>query len=432
MKNKKYIKESMKYIWHPCSQMKHHEKTPLIPIREGRGSWLIDFNNKKYLDVTSSWWVNLFGHNNKIIKQHITKQLNKIEHVMLAGATHEAAIDLSKKLSKLTKLSHCSYGSDGANAVEIALKMSSHYWKRVGLPKKNKFVYLENSYHGETIGALSVTDIPIFRKQYASLIKPYFSVPSPDLRLNKANKTSEEFIQEKIKSLKILFENKHEVISSIILEPLVQCATGMGIYDSIYLKKVRELCDEYEIHLIVDEIAVGFGRTGKMFAHQYEKIIPDFICLSKGLTGGYLPLSVTLTTDEVYSAFYSDKMADAFLHSHSYTGNPLACSAALGTLSIFEKEDVLKNNKIKSNLINKLMIDYKNLPIRNLRNIGMIWAFEVDNKIDIDKFTEYSISNGVLIRPINNTVYFMPPYCISEKEAHHMVKITSEAIKQAI
>jgi adenosylmethionine-8-amino-7-oxononanoate aminotransferase len=432
MKNKKYIKESMKYIWHPCSQMKHHEKTPLIPIREGRGSWLIDFNNKKYLDVTSSWWVNLFGHNNKIIKQHITKQLNKIEHVMLAGATHEAAIDLSKKLSKLTKLSHCSYGSDGANAVEIALKMSSHYWKRVGLPKKNKFVYLENSYHGETIGALSVTDIPIFRKQYASLIKPYFSVPSPDLRLKKTNQTPEEFIQEKIKSLKILFEKKHEVISSIILEPLVQCATGMGIYDSIYLKKVRELCDTYEVHLIVDEIAVGFGRTGKMFAHQYAKIIPDFICLSKGLTGGYLPLSVTLTTDEVYSAFYSDKMADAFLHSHSYTGNPLACSAALGTLSIFEKEDVLKNNKIKSNLINKLMIDYKNLPIRNLRNIGMIWAFEVDNKIDIDKFTEYSISNGVLIRPINNTVYFMPPYCISEKEAHHMVKITSEAIKQAI
>ena len=432
MKNKKYIKESMKYIWHPCSQMKHHEKTPLIPIREGKGSWLIDFNNKKYLDVTSSWWVNLFGHNNKIIKQHITKQLNKIEHVMLAGATHEAAIDLSKKLSKLTKLSHCSYGSDGANAVEIALKMSSHYWKRVGLPKKNKFVYLENSYHGETIGALSVTDIPIFRKQYASLIKPYFSVPTPDLRLNKANKTSEEFIQEKIKSLKILFEKKHEVISSIILEPLVQCATGMGIYDSSYLKKVRELCDTYEVHLIVDEIAVGFGRTGKMFAHQYAKIIPDFICLSKGLTGGYLPLSVTLTTDEVYSAFYSDKMADAFLHSHSYTGNPLACSAALGTLSIFEKEDVLKNNKIKSNLINKLMIDYKNLPIRNLRNIGMIWAFEVDNKIDIDKFTEYSISKGVLIRPINNTVYFMPPYCISEKEAHQMVKITSEAIKQAI
>ena len=431
MKNKKYIKESMKYIWHPCSQMKHHEKIPLIPIKEGRGSWLIDFNDKKYLDVTSSWWVNLFGHNNKIIKQHITKQLNKIEHVMLAGVTHEAAIDLSRKLSKLTKLSHCSYGSDGANAVEIALKMSSHFWKRVGLPKKNKFVYLENSYHGETIGALSVTDIPIFRSQYATLIKSYFSVPSPDSRLKKSKQTSEEFIQERIKSLKKLFENKHEVISSIILEPLVQCATGMGIYDSIYLKKVRLLCDEYKIHLIVDEIAVGFGRTGKMFAHQYAKIIPDFICLSKGLTGGYLPLSVTLSTDKIYSAFYADKITDAFLHSHSYTGNPLACSAALGTLSIFESEDVLKNNKIKANLINKLMLDYENLPIKNLRNIGMIWAFEVDHKIDIAKFTEYSISKGVLIRPINNTIYFMPPYCISEKESYQMVKITSEAIKQA-
>ena len=197
-------------------------------------------------------------------------------------------------------------------------------------------------------------------------------------------------------------------------------------------KKVRELCDQYKIHLIIDEIAVGFGRTGKMFAHQYEKIIPDFVCLSKGLTGGYLPLSVTLTNDNIYSAFYSDKMADAFLHSHSYTGNPLACSAALGTLSIFETEDVFKNNKIKANLINKLMIDYKNLPIKNLRNIGMIWAFEVDRKIDMDKFIQHSISKGVLIRPINNTVYFMPPYCISEKEAHHMVKVTSEAIKKGI
>tara|TARA_B110000003_G_scaffold65179_2_gene65958 strand:- start:155 stop:1453 length:1299 start_codon:yes stop_codon:yes gene_type:complete len=431
MKNRKYIKESLKYIWHPCSQMKHHEKTPLIPIKEGQGSWLIDFNDKKYLDVTSSWWVNLFGHNNKIIKQHITEQLNKIEHVMLAGTTHEAAIELSKKLSDLTKLSHCSYGSDGANAVEIALKMSHHYWKRIGLPKKNKFVYLENSYHGETIGALSVTDIPIFRKQYSSLIKPFFSVPSPDLRLKRDNQTSEEFILERIKSLKVLFEDKHDVISSIILEPLVQCATGMGIYDSVYLKNVRQLCDEYNIHLIVDEIAVGFGRTGKMFAHQYEKIIPDFICLSKGLTGGYLPLSVTLTTNKVFSAFYSNSIEDAFLHSHSYTGNPLACSAALGTLSIFETEDVFNNNKLTANIINKLMIDYKNLPIKNFRNIGMIWAFEVDHKVDIEKFTEYSISKGILIRPINKTVYFMPPYCLSETEAYDMVKITSEAIKQA-
>ena len=432
MKNKKYIEESLKHIWHPCSQMKHHEKIPLIPVKNAKGSWLFDFDDKKYLDVTSSWWVNLFGHNNKIIKQYIVNQLNQVEHIMLAGATHEPAIQLSKKLGKLTKLGHCSYGSDGANAVEIALKMSSHYWQRVGQPRKNKFVYLENSYHGETLGALSVTDIPIFRRQYTSLIKPYFSIKSPDSRLKKANQTSIEFIQGRIDALKKLFESKHEVISSIILEPLIQCATGMGMYDSIYLKKVRELCNKYDIHLIVDEIAVGFGRTGKMFAHQYEKIIPDFVCLSKGLTGGYLPLSVTLTNDTIYSAFYSDKFADAFLHSHSYTGNPLACSAALGTLSIFETQNVFKDNKKTADLINKFMQDYKNLPIKNLRHIGMIWAFEIDQKIDIDKFVDYSISKGVLIRPINNTVYFMPPYCITEKEAQHMVKVTSDAIKLGI
>jgi adenosylmethionine-8-amino-7-oxononanoate aminotransferase len=310
--------------------------------------------------------------------------------------------------------------------------MSSHYWQRIGNSKKNKYVYLENSYHGETIGALSVTDIPIFRKQYSSLIKPYFSSPSPDLRLKRKNQNSIDFTQERVSELKKLFEDKHEVISSIILEPLIQCATGMGMYESIYLKKVRELCDEYKIHLIIDEIAVGFGRTGKMFAHQYEKIIPDFICLSKGLTGGYLPLSVTLTKDSIFEAFYSDKIEDAFLHSHSYTGNPLACSAALGTLSIFETEDVFKNNKNKANLINKLMNNYKNLPIKNFRHMGMIWAFELDHEVDIDKFIDYSISNGVLIRPINNTVYFMPPYCITENESNHMVRVTYDAIKHGV
>ena len=293
-------------------------------------------------------------------------------------------------------------------------------------------IILETMFVWPGLGALSVTDIPIFRKQYSSLIKPYFSSPSPDLRLKRKNQNSIDFTQERVSELKKLFEDKHEVISSIILEPLIQCATGMGMYESIYLKKVRELCDEYKIHLIIDEIAVGFGRTGKMFAHQYEKIIPDFICLSKGLTGGYLPLSVTLTKDSIFEAFYSDKIEDAFLHSHSYTGNPLACSAALGTLSIFETEDVFKNNKNKANLINKLMNNYKNLPIKNFRHMGMIWAFELDHEVDIDKFIDYSISNGVLIRPINNTVYFMPPYCITENESNHMVRVTYDAIKHGV
>ncbi|XOJ89055.1 adenosylmethionine--8-amino-7-oxononanoate transaminase [Methylophilaceae bacterium Uisw_097] len=432
MKNHKYIKRSLKSVWHPCTQMKHHENLPLIPIEKGRGVWLYDFDGKKYLDVTSSWWVNLFGHNNKIIKKYITRQLNTLEHSMLAGLTHSPVIELSEKLSKLTKLGHCSYGSDGANAVEIALKMSSHYWSQTGFPLKNKYIYLENSYHGETLGALAVTDVPIFRTHYGALIKNYIKTDSPDLRLKKNNQSFDEFLNEKLEKLSKIFKKNHLTTASIIIEPMVQCASGMGIYDARFLKGVRELCDQYEVHLIADEIAVGFGRTGKMFAHQHAKIIPDFVCLSKGLTGGYLPMSVTLTSDKIYNAFYDDDIKKGFLHSHSYTGNPLACSAALGTLSIFESNNILKKNLILSKKINHLFSSLLDLPISDLRNIGMIWAFELDSKISIDKVVEFSLNKGILIRPIDNTIYFMPPYCIKESEAKKMIKIIREAILYAI
>jgi adenosylmethionine-8-amino-7-oxononanoate aminotransferase len=412
--------------------MKHHENLPLIPIEKGRGVWLYDFDGKKYLDVTSSWWVNLFGHNNKIIKKYITRQLNTLEHSMLAGLTHSPVIELSEKLSKLTKLGHCSYGSDGANAVEIALKMSSHYWSQTGFPLKNKYIYLENSYHGETLGALAVTDVPIFRTHYGALIKNYIKTDSPDLRLKKNNQSFDEFLNEKLEKLSKIFKKNHQTTASIIIEPMVQCASGMGIYDARFLKGVRELCDQYEVHLIADEIAVGFGRTGKMFAHQHAKIIPDFVCLSKGLTGGYLPMSVTLTSDKIYNAFYDDDIKKGFLHSHSYTGNPLACSAALGTLSIFESNNILKKNLILSKKINHLFSSLLDLPISDLRNIGMIWAFELDSKISIDKVVEFSLNKGILIRPIDNTIYFMPPYCIKESEAKKMIKIIREAILYAI
>ena len=375
---------------------------------------------------------NLFGHNNKIIKKYITRQLNTLEHSMLAGLTHSPVIELSEKLSKLTKLGHCSYGSDGANAVEIALKMSSHYWSQTGFPLKNKYIYLENSYHGETLGALAVTDVPIFRTHYGALIKNYIKTDSPDLRLKKNNQSFDEFLNEKLEKLSKIFKKNHQTTASIIIEPMVQCASGMGIYDARFLKGVRELCDQYEVHLIADEIAVGFGRTGKMFAHQHAKIIPDFVCLSKGLTGGYLPMSVTLTSDKIYNAFYDDDIKKGFLHSHSYTGNPLACSAALGTLSIFESDNILKKNLILSKKINHLFSSLVDLPISDLRNIGMIWAFELDSKISIDKVVEFSLNKGILIRPIDNTIYFMPPYCIKESEAKKMIKITREAILYAI
>lgn len=431
MKNEELIRRSIKSVWHPCTQMKHHESTPLIPIKKGRGSWLFDFNDKKYLDATSSWWVNLFGHNNKVIKKYIKNQIDQLEHSMISGLTHQPVIELSEKLNNLTGLGHCSYGSDGANAVEIALKMSSHFWRQKGKDKKTKFVYLKNSYHGETLGALSVTDIPLFKEQYSQIMKNHIQVDSPDWRVGKNNESPKEIAKNKILLLKSLFEKNHSTISSIILEPLVQCAAGMAMYDAEYIKGVRKLCDQFKIHLIVDEIAVGFGRTGKIFAHHHAKIKPDFLCLSKGLTAGYLPLSVTLTTDDIYNAFYDDDIKKGFLHSHSYTGNPLACSAALGMLSIFETTDVFRENKNKAIKINLLLENYKNYPIKDLRNIGMIWAFELDLSIDINKVTAYCINHGLLIRPIRNTIYFMPPYSLSDREIKHMIGVTENAIKHA-
>jgi adenosylmethionine-8-amino-7-oxononanoate aminotransferase len=414
--------------------MKIQESQSIIPIKRGDGVWLFDYDDKKYLDAISSWWVNLFGHNQSEIKKYITDQLDFVEHVMLAGLTHEPAIKLSEKLSHLTNLGHAFYGSDGSNAIEIAIKMSVHYWKNRGQPKKKKIIYLQNSYHGETLGALSVTDIKLFRKNYASLIKKNNPIKTPDWRYADKGETAESYALRCIQDLEKYFADNHQYIAAFILEPLVQCATGMGMYHSIYLEKARDLCTQYHIHLIDDEIAVGFGRTGKMFAFEHANIKPDFICLSKGLTGGFLPLSAVLTTDNVYMAFYEDKIEKGFLHSHSYTGNPLACSAALGTLSYFENHDVINQNNKTSAYISERMEALSILPISNLRNIGMIWAFDLDGvtKNIIKKISSQAINLGLLIRPIGHTIYFMPPYVINHDEIDFMIDTTFNVIHSSI
>jgi adenosylmethionine-8-amino-7-oxononanoate aminotransferase len=414
--------------------MKIQQSQSIIPIKRGEGVWLFDYDDKKYLDATSSWWVNLFGHNQSEIKKYITDQLDLVEHVMLAGLTHEPAIKLSEKLSHLTNLGHAFYGSDGSNAIEIAIKMSVHYWKNKGQPKKNKIIYLQNSYHGETLGALSVTDIKLFRQNYASLIKKNNPIKTPDWRYADKGETAESFALRCIQDLERYFQDNHQYIAAFILEPLVQCATGMGMYHSIYLAKARDLCTQYHIHLIDDEIAVGFGRTGKMFAFEHADIKPDFICLSKGLTGGFLPLSAVLTTDNVYMAFYEDKIEKGFLHSHSYTGNPLACSAALGTINYFENHDVINQNSKTSAYISERMKSLSILPISNLRNIGMIWAFDLDRvtKKIIKKICSKAINRGLLIRPIGHTIYFMPPYIINHDEINFMIDTTLEVIQSSI
>ena len=434
MKNQNFIDRSLKSLWNPCTQMKIQQSQSIIPIKRGEGVWLFDYDDKKYLDAISSWWVNLFGHNQSEIKKYITDQLDLVEHVMLAGLTHEPAIKLSEKLSHLTNLGHAFYGSDGSNAIEIAIKMSVHYWKNKGQSKKNKIIYLQNSYHGETLGALSVTDIKLFRKNYASLIKKNNPIKTPDWRYADRGETAESFALRCIQDLERYFQDNHQYIAAFILEPLVQCATGMGMYHSIYLVKARDLCTQYHIHLIDDEIAVGFGRTGKMFAFEHANIKPDFICLSKGLTGGFLPLSAVLTTDNVYMAFYEDKIEKGFLHSHSYTGNPLACSAALGTINYFENHDVINQNSKTSAYISERMKSLSILPISNLRNIGMIWAFDLDGatKKIIKKISSKAINRGLLIRPIGHTIYFMPPYVINHDEINFMIDTTLEVIQSSI
>ena len=339
-------------VWHPCTQMKRHEALPPLAIARGKGAWLYDETGKGYLDAVSSWWVNLFGHSNDRINAAIRDQLDTLEHVMLAGCTHAPVVELSERLSTLTghALGHCFYASDGASAVEIALKMSAHYWRNQGHAQKRDYVCLAHSYHGETLGALGVTDVPIFRTAYDSLLRAAHIVPSPDARLG------DDATQHAIAGLRALLEQKSDQIAALIVEPLVQCAAGMGMYSPAYLQQARALCNEFQVHLIADEIAVGCGRTGTFFACEQAQIWGDFICLSKGISGGYLPLSLVMTNDQIYQAFYDDSVERAFLHSHSYTGNPLACRAALACLDIFESDAVLLNNHERSAYLNQLLM----------------------------------------------------------------------------
>lgn len=434
MNNTDILNRSLTSVWHPCTQMKQHETYPLIPIQRGDGVWLYDTDGKKYLDAVSSWWVNLFGHNNPRIKDAIKQQLDTLEHVMLAGFTHEPVVALSEKLAKLTGLGHAFYGSDGASATEIALKMSFHYWRNIGKTGKTRFISLQNSYHGETMGSLGVTDVAIFKDTYAPLLIQSAQVPSPDFRLAEAGENAEDFALRCAAQLETYLAEHHAELAAFIIEPLVQCAAGMGMYHPVYLSKAREICSRYEVHLIADEIAVGFGRTGTMFACEQADIRPDFICLSKGITGGYLPLSAVLTTDEIYQAFYHDATVRGFLHSHSYTGNPLACSAALATLAIFETDNVIEKNREKSACIVDKMQVLTNLPIQHLRPQGMIFAFDVltGNKQFSKQCYQSAVEQGLLLRPIGNTVYFMPPYTITEPEIDFMIKTAFDVVKAVL
>lgn len=407
----------LKHIWHPCTQMKDHENVPLIPIKKAKGVWLYDFNDKRYLDCISSWWVNLFGHCNEKIANAIKKQVDELEHVILAGFTHEPIIKLSTKLCEKVgrDFNKCFYADNGSSAVEIALKMSFHYHLNQGF-KKNKFLSLSNSYHGETLGALSVGDVALYKNTYNPLLLKCLNTPVPKSK----NYEEELFI------LKEILEKHSNEICAFILEPLVQCAGNMHMYEAGFIDEAIKLCHEFNVQVIFDEIAVGFGRTGTLFALHQCKQTPDFICLSKGITGGFMPLSVVLTKDEIYQAFYAPyKEYKAFLHSHSYTGNTLACAAANAVLDIFENENILEKNKILSTFIEQEFSRLKKFDfLGNFRICGMISAFDILNskyeRAGLEVFKR-ALKKDLLLRPLGNTIYFMPPYVITKEQISYVV-----------
>ena len=447
MTNQSFSARDLSVLWHPCTQMKDHETLPIIPIKKGQGVWLEDFDGNHYLDAISSWWVNLFGHANPYINAALKDQLDTLEHVIFAGFTHESAIKLAEKLVEVTPegLNRCFFADNGSSAVEVALKMSFHYWRNLGQTQKTKFVTLENSYHGETLGALAVGNVQLYKDTYAPLLMEVITVPGPDCYYRETGESWADYSTRRFALMEQVLQANAESISAVIIEPLVQCAGNMRMYDPVYLTLLRAACDKYNVHLIVDEIAVGFGRTGTLFACEQADISPDFMCLSKGLTGGYLPLSAVLTTHQIYQAFYDDyQKLTAFLHSHSYTGNALACRAGLATLDIFQNNNVIENNKSLIKVLAELAQRFnEHTHVAEVRQTGMILAIEmVKNKRTREPYSwqerrgykvyQYALSKGVILRPLGNVIYFMPPYIITKEELLLIAQVAWDGIDHAV
>jgi adenosylmethionine-8-amino-7-oxononanoate aminotransferase len=442
-------------VWHPCTQMARLANVPPLPIARGDGPWLFDTDGRRYFDANSSWWVNLFGHSDKPLHDAIKAQLDTLPHVMLAGCTHEPAVRLAERLSARTggALGHLFFGSDGASAVEIALKQSFHSFKNRGRADKREFVCLKNSYHGETLGALSVTDVQVFRDAYDPLLMRAHIVASPDARM--ANEA------EALAAMRTLLAERHAHIAAVIVEPLIQGAAGMVMYSPDYLRGLRELTREFGVHLIADEIAVGCGRTGTFFAWEQTLVSagppqaghappggssgtperggaqfhwPDFILLSKGITGGTMPLSLVLTTDDVFAAFWSEDVTRGFLHSHSYTGNPLACAAANAVLDRFDAGQLDDNREQAARLARAFAPLAADPRVAHLRQRGMILAFDVADAPArfAERFHLAAREHELLIRPIGHTVYLMPPYLIDDATAAFLADAVSKTLNDVL
>ena len=441
------IKKDLKYVWHPFTQMKDYETEEPIIIDRGKGVYLWDLKGNKYLDGISSWWVNTLGHSHPRLNEALKKQVEKIEHVLLAGFSHEPAIELAERLVNLTppEITKVFYSDNGSTAVEVALKMAYQYWFQSGLPEKSKFIALKNSYHGDTLGAVSVGGVDVYHKIYKPLMFEVFQADSPYCYRCPAGKNQNSCCIECLNSVEKILKKHAGEVAGIIVEPLVQGAGGMIIYPAEYLAKLKKLCDKYNVLLIDDEVAMGFGRTGKMFAFEHAEIVPDILCLAKGITAGYLPLSVTMTTDKIYQAFYDDyEKLKTFFHGHSFTGNPLASSIAVENLKIFEEEKIIESLQPKIKKLKSELEKFRELEcVGDIRHIGMIGAVEiVKNKETKEPYSfeerigskiyKEALKRGAIIRPLGSVIYFMPPYIITEDEIEQLIGIAIESIKASM
>ena len=440
--------EDLKYIWHPCSQMKDYETLPPIVIERGEGINLYDINGKCYKDVVSSWWCNLLGHCNPRITKALKEQSEKLEHVIFANFTHKPAVTLCQKLVKYLPEGLCkfNFADNGSSSIEMALKMSFQYHYQTGNPQKKRFMALSDGYHGETIGALSVGALDLYAEIYKPILLEVNRIKAPDCFRCPYGKCRDNCQCECIEQAQKVFEHCGEETAALIIEPLLQGSAGMRVYPPLYIKKLRELCDKYNVHLIADEIATGYGRTGKMFACDWAEVSPDIMCLSKGLTGGYMPMAVAITTQKIFDAFYDDYLkGKAFMHSHTYAGNPLACACANAVLDIFETDKVLNLLPARNDLFYKIVsgkfLSHKN--VGEVRHIGFINAIELvkdkrtKEPLDSNLRTGYQIykkalEKGLILRPLGDVLYFNPPLIITEEDMHTVVNMAYESMVEIL
>lgn len=438
------LKKSKQYMWLPFTQMSDYEKDPLI-IASGEGVTVTDIHGKTYLDGYSSLWLNVHGHRKKELDEAIQTQLQSIAHSTLLGAANIPSILLAEKLVELVpeKLTRVFYSDSGATSVEIAVKMAYQYWQNKGLEKKTRFVTVSNGYHGDTVGTMSVGSIELYHKVYTSLLFDALVIPFPSVYRHPSgdDKTVRE---ESLRALRLLFEERHEEIAGMVLEPMIQGAGGMNTMPAGYLKGVEKLCKEFNVLLIVDEVATGFGRTGKMFAVEHEGIEPDLMTVAKGLTGGYLPVAATFATEEIYNAFYGEyEEMKTFFHGHSYTGNQLGCAVALANLEIFEKEQLVKQAEEKAAFLKELLVDVQQLPhVGDVRQCGLMCgieivkdkhtkeSFPVENRVAYQATLEMR-ELGLLTRPLGDVIVLMPPLATSHEQLAEMVALMKAGIQAA-